>query len=111
MASIGPDPGPGRSHLPTELHAVLRGHEGPVLAARFNRNGAYVLTAGRDRTFRLWNPYKGLLVKTYAGHAHEVRDVTAAADNSRCGVCATNHPGGDRLTRTRRHRRRRGDDA
>lgn len=80
---MGPEPRSGTSTLPTELHSTLVGHEGPVLAVRFNRTGAYALTCGKDRTFRLWNPHKGTLVKTYTGHAHEVRDVACAADNSR----------------------------
>lgn len=80
---MGPEPLSGTSTLPTELHSTLVGHEGPVLAVRFNRTGAYALTCGKDRTFRLWNPHKGVLVKTYTGHAHEVRDVACAADNSR----------------------------
>ena len=42
---------------PTEEHACLVAHEGPVLCVRFSRTGAYLLTCGRDRTFRLWNPY------------------------------------------------------
>ena len=76
---------------PTEEHACLVAHEGPVLCVRFSRTGAYLLTCGRDRTFRLWNPYKATLIKTYAGHAHEVRDVSCASDNSRLATC-----GGDK---------------
>ena len=38
--------------LPSQEAAVLRGHEGPVLAARFNHNGQYCLTCGKDRTLR-----------------------------------------------------------
>jgi hypothetical protein len=38
--------------LPLQEAAVLRGHEGPVLAARFNHNGQYCLTCGKDRTLR-----------------------------------------------------------
>ena len=77
--------------MPTSMHAALAGHEAPVLAARFSKDGAYLLTAGKDRTFRLWNPRKGTCIKTYAGHAREVRDVDAAADNSRLATC-----GGDK---------------
>ena len=77
--------------MPTSTHATLAGHEAPVLAARFSKDGAYLLTAGKDRTFRLWNPRKGTCIKTYAGHAREVRDVDAAADNSRLATC-----GGDK---------------
>ena len=81
----------GAPALPTSTHATLAGHEAPVLAARFSKDGAYLLTAGKDRTFRLWNPRKGTCIKTYAGHAREVRDVDAAADNSRLATC-----GGDK---------------
>ena len=81
----------GAPALPTSTHATLTGHEAPVLAARFSKDGAYLLTAGKDRTFRLWNPRQGTCIKTYAGHAREVRDVDAAADNSRLATC-----GGDK---------------
>ena len=37
-----------------------------------------MLTCGKDRTFRLWNPYKGLLVKTNSGLGHEVHGKRAA---------------------------------
>lgn len=54
---------------------MLRGHEGAVLAARFNANGEYCLSCGKDRTIRLWNPHRGLHIKTYKSHGREVRDV------------------------------------
>jgi len=70
----------------------MAGHAGAVLAVTLNANGAYCLTAGKDRTVRLWNPSKGVLVKTYSNaHAHEVRDVCCSVDNSRIASC-----GGDR---------------
>src|ERR1017187_6200361 len=34
---------------------VLRGHNGPVLAASFSPNGQYVVTAGYDGTVRVWD--------------------------------------------------------
>ena len=79
----------GVDELPTQEAAVLLGHEGAVLAVRFNRDGQarrrrsalappcssqsplrtlptpppiplqYCLTCGQDRTLRLWNPHKG----------------------------------------------------
>ena len=85
----GPAPRPAGhvGELPTAHHVTLAGHEGPVLACRFSRGGSYVLTCGKDRTFKLWNPFKGSLIKTYEGHAHEVRDVACAIDNSRLTTC------------------------
>ncbi|KAL2551493.1 Transducin/WD40 repeat-like superfamily protein [Forsythia ovata] len=77
--------------LPRKEASVLRGHEGAVLAARFNRNGEYCLSCGKDRTIRLWNPHRGLHIKTYKSHGREVRDVHVTPDNSKLCSC-----GGDR---------------
>lgn len=69
--------------VPTECARVLRGHQGPVNAVRFNGDGrtqrltvvmwlwtdavashgaaakgTYVMTCGQDKTVRLWNPHR-----------------------------------------------------
>ncbi|PSC74259.1 WD repeat domain-containing 83 [Micractinium conductrix] len=95
-APLGPAPPPGSAlppneRLPCREHAVLTGHEGPVLAVRFNRQGTYALSGGKDRSVRLWNPHRGIPIKVYAGHGYEVRDVAVAGDNSKFASC-----GGDR---------------
>lgn len=40
-------------------------------------NGNYCLTCGSDKTVRLWNPHRGLLIKTYKGPGAEVFDADA----------------------------------
>ncbi|TXG60489.1 hypothetical protein EZV62_015062 [Acer yangbiense] len=80
-----------QSDLPRKEATVLRGHEGAVLAARFNGDGNYCLSCGKDRTIRLWNPHRGIHIKTYKSHGREVRDVHVTADNSKLISC-----GGDR---------------
>ncbi|DBB14623.1 hypothetical protein WJX82_010312 [Trebouxia sp. C0006] len=77
--------------LPTQETACLQGHDGPILAVRFNCTGTYCLTCGKDRTLRLWNPHRGVHIKTYAGHGYDVRDVCVSTDNSKLASC-----GGDR---------------
>lgn len=90
----------------------LLGHQGPVLAVRFTATGEYCLTAGKDRTVRLWNPATCLCIKAYEGHGNEVREAQASPDNSR--ICSA---GGDRqvflwdVARARTVRRFRGHDA
>lgn len=64
--------------LPKKEANVLQGHEGAVLAARFNGDGNYCLSCGKDRTIRLWNPHRGIHIKTYKSHGREVRDVHVA---------------------------------
>ncbi|ETV95255.1 hypothetical protein H310_11160 [Aphanomyces invadans] len=75
---------------------VLRGHDGPVFAVRFNEKGTYCMSCGSDRTIRLWNPHRegtegtgsALLIKTYRGlHGYEVRDVAIEKDNSMFVSC------------------------
>ncbi|CAM6099202.1 unnamed protein product [Calypogeia fissa] len=77
--------------LPSREAAVLRGHEGAALTVRWNSDGKYCLSGGKDRSLRLWNPYKQLLIKKYEGHGREIRDVAASRDNSKLCSC-----GGDR---------------
>ncbi|GMH42600.1 hypothetical protein BSKO_10519 [Bryopsis sp. KO-2023] len=93
---FGPEPPPEQEDdetdlLPCRQRVTLTGHDGAVLAIRFNKEGTYCLSCGKDRTVRLWNPERGILVKTYEGHGYEVRDVCVAKDNSKFAT-----GGGDR---------------
>ncbi|KAF8693375.1 hypothetical protein HU200_038765 [Digitaria exilis] len=79
--------GSAAQHLPRTEARSLSGHEGAVLAVRFNRDGNYCLSCGKDRTLRLWNPHTGAHVKTYKSHAREVRDVHPSSDNAKLVSC------------------------
>jgi hypothetical protein len=41
-----------QEHLPHSEEHVLKGHEGPVLAVRFNTQGTYCLSCGKVRPAR-----------------------------------------------------------
>jgi len=56
--------------------------QGAVRAVRFNVDGNYCLTCGSDKSVKLWNPLRGLLLKTYHGHGYEVLDAQSSGDNS-----------------------------
>ncbi|VDO81205.1 unnamed protein product [Schistosoma curassoni] len=71
--------------LPTQPYCRIHCHQSAVRAARFNADGNYCMTAGGDKTIKLWNPYNFRLLKTYAGHGGEVSDVQAGKDNSQLG--------------------------
>ncbi|KAF7252153.1 hypothetical protein EG68_07635 [Paragonimus skrjabini miyazakii] len=73
------------ARLPTQASRRLHCHQSAVRAARFNSDGLYCVTAGGDKTIKLWNPYTNRLLKTYTGHGGEVADVQAGADNSQLG--------------------------
>jgi mitogen-activated protein kinase organizer 1 len=59
------------------------------------------MTAGQDKTARLWNPFRSdaedlsraLLVQTYTGpHGYEIKDVAMSADNSRFATAGQDKP-------------------
>ena len=54
-----------------------------VLAVRFNAQGSYCLTCGKNRAITLWNPHRGIAIKSYSGHGYEVLDVAVVTDNSK----------------------------
>lgn len=73
--------------LPCKESNQLEGHQGAVRAVRFNYDGNYCLTCGSDKLLKLWNPHKGVLLKTYTGHGYEVLDAAGSGDNSRLASC------------------------
>lgn len=44
------------SYLPSIPTTQLVGHEGPIRCIQFSNDGKYCISAGHDRTVRLWNP-------------------------------------------------------
>ncbi|KAG0175254.1 WD repeat-containing protein 83 [Apophysomyces sp. BC1034] len=72
---------------PTECNQMLKGHKGPVNDACYNKSGQYCLSAGHDRTVRLWNPATGMHLHTYTGHGREVLGVAVASDNAKIASC------------------------
>ncbi|XP_043940663.1 WD repeat domain-containing protein 83 isoform X2 [Protopterus annectens] len=49
----------------------------------------YCMTCGSDKSLKLWNPYKGSLLKTYTGHGYEVLDTAGSYDNSQLCSCGS----------------------
>lgn len=66
-----------------------------VLVVKFNKTGSYALSGGQDRCLHLWNPHKGLHIKTYVGHGYEVLDIDVSQDNTKLASC-----GGDKMAYT-----------
>jgi WD40 repeat protein len=70
------------SAAPIPRAVVLEGHQGAVYLAVFSPDDTRILTAGADRTARLWN-LSGELIATLDGHNDAVVDVAFSPDGSR----------------------------
>mmetsp|Transcript_10489 Transcript_10489/g.16816 ORF Transcript_10489/g.16816 Transcript_10489/m.16816 type:complete len:191 (-) Transcript_10489:735-1307(-) len=82
----------GRARIPYKCGMTLKGHKGAVTVAKFNSDGKYCLTGGKDRNVILWNPTEGTQIKNYDGyHGYEILDICVRKDNAEFASC-----GGDR---------------
>ncbi|XP_041358017.1 WD repeat domain-containing protein 83-like [Gigantopelta aegis] len=72
--------------IPEKLVSTIDCKQGAVRAVRFNADGTYCLTCGSNKTVKLWNPHRDLLLKTYTGHGYEVLDAQSSSDNSQ--ICS-----------------------
>lgn len=58
-----------------------------LICDTFLVDGTYCLTCGSDRKLKLWNPHRGVTLKTYGGHGDEVMDACASCDSSQIVSC------------------------
>lgn len=60
--------------------AVLRGHEYAVTSAQFSPDGEYIVTAGKDKTARVWEALTGNEVAILRGHEGEITNAQFSPD-------------------------------
>ncbi|XP_071949972.1 WD repeat domain-containing protein 83-like [Antedon mediterranea] len=77
------------SELPKKLTSTTDCKQGVVRGVRFNADGNYCLTCGSDKSVKLWNPHRKILLKTYQGHGYDVLDAVSSFDNSLIASCGT----------------------
>ncbi|MBF0344992.1 MAG: protein kinase [Nitrospirae bacterium] len=59
---------------------TLREHEGAVNSISIDAKNKYVLSAGSDKTLKLWDIEKGFCLRTFKGHALAVTSATISLD-------------------------------
>ncbi|CDR95249.1 WD domain, G-beta repeat containing protein, putative [Babesia bigemina] len=65
-----------------------------INAIEFDSTGIYCLTAGNDRSVRLWNPARQLHIKRFFGpHNYHVNDVCLSADSAHFVSAGAEHSG------------------
>jgi len=63
--------------------AVCAGHQGDIWGYTFSPDGTRLVSAGEDRTARLWDPATGALLATCRGHESKVLAAAFSADGAR----------------------------
>lgn len=74
------------SSSPLQCLHTLKAHTGSCHVARYDTKGRYLLTAGSDRTIKLWSASSSSAspIKTYSsGHNHDILTLDITSDNSK----------------------------
>jgi len=75
-------PKPKHGDIPQKQILELDCKQGAVRCVEFSVDGNYCMTGGSDKSLKLWNPNRGVLLKTYSGHGYEVLGCQGSCDNS-----------------------------
>ncbi len=71
------------------IEQVLTGHQGAVTSVAYLPDGSHCISAGVDKTVRLWNLVDGSQARTFDGAAEAVYDVAVSPDGQWvAGACA-----------------------
>jgi len=63
---------------------IISGHKLPIYCVKFSEDGDYCLSGSQDKSIKLWNPFKSLLIKSYDNiHSNDVLDVAISKDNTK----------------------------
>ena len=63
--------------------AILKGHDGPVIAVAFAPDGQTIASAGKDKTVTIWNRDTQKAQTTLEGHKDEVFYLSYIGDGKR----------------------------
>lgn len=70
--------------LPKSFKSELIGHKAAIYVVKYSKDGLYCFSGSQDKSIKLWNPSKNLLIKSYDTiHSQDVLDVSISSDNSK----------------------------
>ncbi|MCI0684104.1 MAG: WD40 repeat domain-containing protein [Gemmataceae bacterium] len=74
--------------LDVNIAAAFDAHPGGVVAAQYHANGAQALTAGADKTVKLWDLTKNAVIKTFGPLPEPIKFASFNRDYTQAGVAA-----------------------
>jgi len=89
---FGPEPraeiSPEYKDIPQTRIREIDCKQGAIRCLQFSVDGNYCMTGGADKSLKLWNPNRGVMLKNYMGHGYEVLDCQGSCDNSQLVSCS-----------------------
>ena len=62
----------------------INAHKGPCYVIKFSQSGEHLISGGADKVINIWNPFKGLLIKSLTNiHSQEILDLVITNDNNK----------------------------
>ncbi len=63
---------------------INNAHKHPIYCIKFSQDGDYCLSGSQDKSIKLYNPLKNLLIKSYDNiHSNDVLDLVITKDNTK----------------------------
>jgi mitogen-activated protein kinase organizer 1 len=63
---------------------ILNAHKAAIYNIKYSKDGEHIMSCSQDKTIKLWNPTKKLLIQSYDNiHSNEVLDVAIGQDNAK----------------------------
>ncbi|KAJ9471440.1 Pre-mRNA-splicing factor prp46 [Diplonema papillatum] len=75
-------------HAPWKLHRVIAGHVGWVHTVAVDHSNEWFISAGADRTIKVWDLATGVLKTTFTGHISAIRAVAISSRSPYMFSCA-----------------------
>jgi mitogen-activated protein kinase organizer 1 len=68
----------------SNIPIILNAHKSAIYNVKYSKDGEHLMSCSQDKTIKLWNPAKKMLIQSYDNiHSHDVIDIAIGQDNAK----------------------------